>query len=390
MPDTAEIGRPDFLVIGAGIAGVCLAGSLRARGASVAVVEATQVCGGSSALNAGGVRQQFSQAINVELARRTVERLVALQESRDVDLSHRQVGYLFMVSDAEAVPGLQAAIELQNSLGVPSRWLSVDDVVDAVPGVRAEGLVGATFCPTDGYLDPNTLVTALAADARSDGVRLRSRTAVVGVDHAESRVTGVRLQSGTTVQAGTVVNCAGAWAAELAQLYGATLPIQPWRSQCYQIAGVRGVPPDCPVTIDFDNGKTYFHPEYTTFLAGTDADDACVTSWDVPFDDSKADVLVRRLTSRHRSFDDATVVGGWAGMLELTADENPICDWTHFDNVYTMAGFSGHGLPIAPSLAEEAAAVLTGDEPTLDLFPYRFDRFDGSTPLEAAEVMAMR
>ena len=380
----------DFLVIGAGIAGVCVAAQLRSRGASVAIAEATQVCGGSSALNAGGVRQQFSQRLNIALAHRTVEYLGELKQ-RGVELGHRQVGYLFMISDSRAVPALQAAVKVQNDLNVPTRWLSVDEIIEMVPGLRPEGIVGGTFCPTDGYLDPNTLVTAIAADARRSGVVIASNTAVTGFDHSAERITGVRLSTGSTIAAGTVVNCAGAWSDSIAKLYGATLPITPWRSQLFIIEGATGVPNDSPYVIDFNNGKTFYHPESgTSLLAGTDADDACEPSWHVPFDQTKSEIVVERLISRFTTFEDARVGRGWSGMLEITADENPISDWTHFDNLYTMAGFSGHGLPIAPSLAGEAALVLTGEAATLDLSPYRADRFDQPIPPESMELMAMR
>ncbi len=382
--------RCDFLIIGAGVAGVSLAKELRARDASVAIAEATQVCGGSSALNAGGVRQQFSQPLNIALARRTVEYLGELTQ-RGVELGHRQVGYLFMISDERDVPALQAAVKVQNDLDVPTRWLSVDEIVEMVPGVRPEGLVGATFCPTDGYLDPNTLVTAIAADARRSGAIIASNTAVTGFEHSGNRITGVRLSTGSTVSAGSVINCAGAWSNGIAQLYGASLPITPWRAQLFIIEGATGVSNESPYVIDFHNGKTFYHPEAgNTLLAGTDADGACEASWHVPFDRARSEPVVQRLISRFTSFDDARVGRGWPGMLEITADENPISDWTHFDNLYTMAGFSGHGLPIAPSLAAEASLVLTGAEPTLDLSPFRADRFDRPIPPESVELMAMR
>ncbi len=384
---------PDFVVIGAGVAGVAVAERLAARGASVTVVEATQVCGGSSARNAGGVRQQFSQEINIRLARRTVALLEGLRD-RGTELGYRQVGYLFMISQAAAEPSLKDAIRLQNELAVPSKWMSVDEATDMVPGVRPDGLVGATFCPTDGYLDPHTLVSSLAAQARGRGVRIRSQTPVIGFERRGERIDGVRLTSTETIATGTVVNCTGAWANKVATMYGAKLPIVPWRSQCFEVSGVGRMPKDCPVTIDFDNGKTYFHADAEAFVAGTDADDACTPSWDVPFDYGKAELLVQRLISRFSSFDDAVVTHGWSGMLELTPDENPIADWTHFENLYTMAGFSGHGLAIAPGLAQDVAEVLLGGSPEVDLSPYRLERFESLGPRtlsrEPAEAMSMR
>jgi sarcosine oxidase subunit beta len=280
---------------------------------------------------------------------------------------------------------------VRNDLDVPSRWLSVNEVIAAVPGVRPDGLVGAAFCPTDGQLDPHALVTTMAAEARANGAVIVSGAAVTGFRHVRGRVTAVELSMAQTITAGTVITCAGAWADDVAGLYGASLPITPWRSQLYLIEGATGVPGDSPFTIDFDNGKTFYHSEgRTSVIAGTDAANVCETSWHVPFDPAKTELLVERLTSRFKNFDQASVRHGWAGLLEITADENPISDWTHFANMYTMAGFSGHGLAIAPGLAEQVAGLLTDGMTSVDLAPYRADRFDSPSPPDSMEAMSMR
>jgi sarcosine oxidase, subunit beta len=380
---------PDFLVIGAGITGVALAGQLARHGASVTVIEAVQVCGGSTGRSAGGIRQQFSNPLNVTLAQRTVNLVSQLRDEYAGSFEYHQVGYLFLFASRASVRALQAAIAVQNELGVASSWLTPDEAAGMVPGLYLEGVVGATFCPSDGFVDAEALVLTMAREARSYGARFQSGS-VMGIDVDEHSVRAVRLKSGETISAGTVVNCTGAWAGKVAALYGATLPITPWRSQCYQLETTR-IACDHPMTIDFDNGKTYFHPSGKTILSGTDSGHQVAPSWNVPFDFAGSDPLVRRLVSRFDYFDDASVVGGWSGVLELTPDENPICGWTHFDNLYTIAGFSGHGLSIAPGLAERAAAELVGARPDVDLSPYRLERLSAGTASDlSAERMSMR
>jgi len=377
----------DFLIIGAGVAGVCLAADLAQAGHSVTVLDANQLCGGSSGLNAGGLRQQFTQEINVRMAKASVERVEAITAG-GTDVGHHQVGYLFLVTKPATVEPLQAAVRMQAGCGVPTTWLSPREILALVPAIVVDDVLGATFCPTDGYLDPVAVVQEVATQARASGARIRQFSRVVAIETARDRVGRVRLANGDELSAGTVVNCAGAWSTTIAKLYGASLPVLPWRSQCFTVSSVPGLPRDFPVTIDFQHGKTWMHPDGANILCGTDIGAAVDASWHVPFDSTAVGPLVERLVERVPAMQDTSIIGGWAGLLELTADENPIADWTHFDNLYTLAGFSGHGICIAPGLTPHVARQLTGEPGTLDLHPYAFERF--TEGVAATEILAMR
>src|SRR5262249_45828589 len=84
----------DVLIVGAGIAGTTVALELASAGMSVTMLERRNVGGGSSSLNAGGIRQQFSQEINVRVAVNTVHRISALREEFGEDVAYRRAGYL--------------------------------------------------------------------------------------------------------------------------------------------------------------------------------------------------------------------------------------------------------------------------------------------------------
>jgi len=105
--------------------------------------------------------------------------------------------------------------------------------------------------------------------------------------------------------------------------------------------------------------------------------------------------LAERLAYRLPALREAVVTHGWAGWLELTPDDNPLVGWTDLDNLYTAAGFSGHGLSLAPGLAPEVAREVQGLAATLPLEAYRPDRFARSRPVgeegcEAPEALTLR
>lgn len=366
--------------------GCALASELARAGASVTVVDQGQICSGSSGRNSGGVRQQFSSEVNVRLARRTIERVTGFAEEFGIDPRFQQVGYLFMASESSEQQ-VRAAAEVQRALDVPTRFISPDEITELVPGIVTHDLAGGAFCPTDGFLDPHSLVTGFAADARRHGARILQNSPVVALELHGDRVGSARLGDGSLLGLDVLVNCAGVWSVEIARLYGGELPILPWRSQAFVIENVPDFGPRLPFTIDFDNGKTYFHGEGRGLLAGMNNESAGDLSFDVPFDWTRVDELVTHLVHRLPVLEQATVTTGWAGFLELTADENPIVGWTDLENVYTAAGFSGHGLSIAPALAEQIARELAGLDTLVSLDDYRPERFArGNVHVEALSM----
>ena len=380
----------DVVVIGGGIMGTALCHELARRGVPVTLVESTQLCGGSSGRNAGGVRQQFSHPLNVALARRTVERMSRFADEFGVDIGLRQVGYLFLLSDPAVAAAMRETVAMQNRLGVPTRWVEPDEITALVPGIDGDGLAGGAYCPTDGYLDPHSVVTGYADAARRAGATIRQFLGATGVEVSGGRARAVTLADGTRIPCGIVVNCAGAWAGEVAARYGERLPIRAWRSQCFHVTGVT-LPAGCPMTIDFDRDKAYFHPDGPDVVAGMDRITESEPAVELPFDWSACETLVEHLVRRMPLFADARIAGGWAGLLECTPDENPIVGWTGPENCYTAAGFSGHGLSLAPALAAEVAAELLGERTGHDLTPFRPERFAaGAAAAGAPEVLAMR
>ncbi len=378
----------DVAIIGAGIMGSALALDCASRGRSVVLLDRVGICAGSSARSAGGVRHQFGQEVNIELARRTIARLEHFTEEFGVDCGFRQVGYMFLVSDPRTKEVFSRAVALQRSLGIPSAFISPSEVADLVPGIRTDDLLGASFCPQDGFLDPATVTAGYVAAARRLGAVVLPTTGVTGLVVEAGRISEVHTTDGGRFGAAVVVNAAGAWAPTIARLYGASLPITPWRSQVFTVHDTPDLGPRLPMVIDFDGGKAYFHPEGPGLLVGMDNESAAEASWDPVCDWSKFIDIAVKLSDRVPSLETARAVSGWAGFLEITPDEDPIVGWTHLDNLYTAAGFSGHGISIAPGLAPEVAREIDGLDPTLDLSRYRLERFDGGD--HDPEPFAMR
>jgi len=365
----------DVLVVGAGIAGCSVAYELAAAGATAVVAERGAVCSGSSALNAGGIRQQFSQETSVRAGMQTVRRLLEFQEEFGVDPAFRQAGYLFLHDGGESARVLERAVRVQNACGVPTRMVGPAEVADLVPGINVSDVAGGAHNPTDGYVDPNSMVSGFAAGARARGATILQDSPVIAIESSGTKVTGVTTTSERIVP-DVLVNAAGAWAADVAALYGGSLPITARRNDIFAVDRSPARHDFIPLTIDLVTGGLYFHSEGEGLVAGiaesfavADPPDRVAVGWEM------LPALVDRLVHRLPDLAAAGVAHGWAGFIEATPDDNPVVGWTHLDNVYTIAGFSGHGMSLAPGLAPLAAREIRGGSPE-HLEIYRLQRFE--------------
>jgi glycine/D-amino acid oxidase-like deaminating enzyme len=365
----------DVLVIGAGVAGCSVAYELARGGKSVVVVDRGAVCSGSSALNAGGIRQQFSQETSIRAGMETVRLLGRFEEEFGVDPAFRQAGYLFLHDGGEQGRVLERAAALQNSCGVPTRLVGTDEIARLVPGINLSDVAGGAYNPTDGYVDPNSMVAGLAAGARAQGATILQDAPVTAIETRSGKASGVVTAAGDFA-ADVVVNAAGAWSAGVARLYGGSLPIAARRSDIFVLD--RSPAPDrhLPLTIDLVLGQ-YFHSEGDGIVSGLgeapmvdDPPAAVPTGWDA------LPTLVERLVHRLPGMGSAGVSHGWSGLIEPTPDDNPVVGWTHLENVYTFAGFSGHGMCLAPGLAPQVAREIQGARSELPLDVYRLERFE--------------
>lgn len=364
----------DVLVVGAGIAGCTVAYDLVRAGASVVIAERGAVCSGSSALNAGGIRQQFSQEASVRAGMETIRMLAGFKEEFGVDPAFRQAGYLFLHDGGDSARVLERAVRVQNRCGLPTRMVAPADVARLVPGIDVSDVAGGAYNPRDGYVDPHSMVAGYAAGARSRGATILQDSAVIAIESRGAKVTGVTTTLDRIVP-DVVVNAAGAWAPAVAGLYGASLPITARRNDIFVLDRSPAPHDFLPLTIDLITGL-YFHSEGDGLVAGIaesfvvrDPPAGVAVGWDM------LPALVERIVHRLPDLETAGVTHGWAGFIETTPDDNPVVGWTHLDNVYTIAGFSGHGMCLAPGLAPHAAReILGGSEEQLGI--YRLERFE--------------
>jgi len=187
-----------------------------------------------------------------------------LRDETGADPSWHEVGSLRLASSTARFEELRRQASWAKTFGLPLELISAGEARDRFPLMTTDGVLGAVWLPTDGWLDPSGLAMALAAGARQKGVTVRTHTRVVRIGVERRRVTGVEVElrdgSRERIAADVVVNAAGMFAPEIGRLAGVTIPIVPMAHQYLFTDELDGVHAGLPQLRDPDN-LVYFREE---------------------------------------------------------------------------------------------------------------------------------
>jgi len=370
----------DVVIIGGGIMGLSTAYHLAKRGCRrVVVLESGEMFGlGSTGLNAGGVRHQFSTAVNIDLSRLSIGMMERFAGDMGQEVGLRRCGYLFLLDSDGDLRRFRDNVKLQNRHDVPSEILDAGAIAELVPELDLTGIVGGSWCARDGLVDPHGLLQGYVSRSRVLGVTLETRAPATAIDVFGNRVTRV-VTPGGTIETPAVVIAAGPWSAQVGALAGADLPIRPIRRQIAVTNAMAALRADFPFVIDFSRAL-YFHREGAGILTGMSNRDE-PPGFDTSVDERWRLTHLENAVARLPMLADAELVAEWAGLYEVTPDDQPILGrLPHADGLFVCAGFSGHGLMHGPAagllMAEE---ILDGRAHTIDVDPLRWDRFAAGT-----------
>lgn len=372
--DPALPARAGAVVVGGGVIGLSTAYHLAAAGVEdVLLLERDALGSGSTCKAAGGVRAMFSDPVNIELGLRSLRVFERFGELYGQEIDLHRSGYLFLLSTPEDVAAFTAAVELQNSLGVPSRMISAAEAGRLSPLVSLDWVLAAAWSPEDGHCTPESVVLGYAGAARRAGARLVSGCPVTGITVVDGSIRSVETSAGS-VATDTVVCAAGAWSAVVGEMAGVDLPVEPVRRQILVTEPMRGLDPATPFTIDFAT-SLYFHLEGPGLLLGmSDPDEP--PGFSVARSDAWLPRLGSALERRVPALVDVGIASGWAGLYEMTPDHNALVGEVASVSRFLYAtGFSGHGFLMGPAVGEVVRDLVLGRAPAVDVSGLSVDRF---------------
>ena len=372
----------EVLVIGGGIVGTATAYALARAGVSdVVLLERGELAGGSSGKPLGGVRAVFSDAVNIELGRRSLDFYRRFADDLQVDIGLQEVGYLFALRHEQDVQAHAAGVRVQNQLGVASRLIDPQEAGRLCPYLDTDNLLAAVWSPQAGFARPIDAVHGLAGAAAAAGVRVRTGAQVAAISPERGDLARVRLADGEVILTPTLVCAAGAWSCQVAALVEVDLPIVARRRQIAFTPPMPARPARLPFTIDHAS-TAYFHgcEDGGLLLGWADPEQTPGFGCDIDGDwHSGLRAALREVAPR---LADVPLERGWAGLYELTPDCNALvgeADGKGFRFLYA-AGFSGHGFLQAPAVGECVRDLYLVRPPVVDVSVLSVDRFERPAP----------
>lgn len=368
MTETADI-----VIIGAGIVGCSIAYHLAVQGAGrVVVAEKDLICSGSTGKSAGGIRQQFATEVNVRLSIESLKMFHRMREELGVDPEFRQVGYLFMATTAQELEMFRRQAEFQQRYGIPVQIISSEEIRRLVPYVQLDDIIGAAYCPTDGYAAPYEITMGYAAAARRLGVTIHEQRAVTGFLRNGDRVAGVETTRGP-IHAPVAVNAAGAEGGAVGALAGVLVPVSPYRRQIFVTGPLPEFSVEPPLTIDYHRAW-YFRGEMGGCLFSGPKDE--VSTFNTNVDWEHVAESVATAVARVPVLERAEIKRGWAGSYDISPDNNAILGGVpEFPGLFLATGHSGHGFMHGPATGKLMAELILTGKTSIDigcLGPERF------------------
>jgi sarcosine oxidase, subunit beta len=383
---TAEV-----VIIGGGIVGSSIAYHLTAAGCKdVLVIERESAQGkGSTGKSMGGVRAQFSTPVNIQMSLYSIPFYAAFDERLGYPVGYRPQGYLFCATNEKHLAYLRTNYQKQVAMGLKDvRLVAAEDIRCMFPKLHSDDIVGGSFCSTDGFVDPYSAMIGFMTWAADHGAKLSKNTVVTGIQRDAQGIAAVETSKGT-ISTRKVVNCAGAWAAEIARMVDVDLPVEPLRRMLVPTEPFDQFPHTAPMIIDMSNGF-HFRPEGLGFLlAWNDPEETF--GYKTDFDPAFIEKILTRAADRVPVFENLAVnpKRAWAGLYEMTPDHHPILGPVPGVPGFFLAnGFSGHGVMHAPATGKILAdLVLTGKTALADVSRLDLARFSEDRMIEETAVL---
>jgi 4-methylaminobutanoate oxidase (formaldehyde-forming) len=377
--------RARVVIIGGGVGGASIAYHLAQLGErDVVLLERDELTSGSTFHSAGLVGQLRS---SVPLTRLMMD---SVELYRKLDCGWVECGGIRLACTPEREQEVLRQVAWAKTFGLPLELISARDAEDLFPLMSSEAVRCASYLPSDGYLDPSLLTSALAEGAREGGCRIFTRTRVEAIDVQDGRVRGVGTQWGP-IEAEVVVNAGGMFAAEIGRLAGVRVPVVPFAHQYLVTQPFRDRSGDehLPTLRDPDN-LIYFREEGGGLVMGGYERDSRPWALDQhSLDAIPADFNGRLLdedwprfeeiatNSRMRVpvMDEVGVTRLINGPEAFTPDNEFCLGETEVRGLFVAAGFCAHGLAGAGGIGGLMARWILDGEAPMDVWEMDVRRF---------------
>ncbi len=364
----------DILIIGGGIQGCATAFHLARSGASVIVLEKDYVARHASGVNAGGVRLLGRDVAEVPLSMASMEMWQTLDDTLGEETGFRRQSLVNIAANEADIATLKRRESQMRALGYThENMIDQDELRARLPHVHPS-CIGGVVSETDGYANPYQATSAFRRAAVRHGAKF-----IEGVELKGLRRVGAQWIARTTdaiIEAETVVNCAGAWADQVAMMIGDNVPLNHGAPMLMITARLPRFAK--PVVGAVSHQLSFKQFENGTVLIGGGAKGFADRAKNKTLlDYAKLAFAAKTTIDFFPIMARATINRMWAGLEAYMPDNIPVIGpAVNSDQAFHAFGFSAHGFQMGPVVGEVMANLILKRAPGFDLGAFRIDRFD--------------
>lgn len=361
----------DAVVIGGGIVGASAALFLAKSGQRVALLERDFFGAHSSGVNYGGVRRQGRPLSQLPLSQRAHALWGDLTNLIGIDGEYLRSGHLKLARSDKDMAALVAYEQASQGFGLDLQLLDRDQLRARFPWA-GDVAVGASLCADDGHANPRIVSPAFAHAARRAGADVYEQTAVSEVSH-DGHAFNVRTASGQTFRAPWLLNCAGAWAAALAEQFGEPVPM---RSGHPAMLVTEPLPMFMDVSTGVEGGGIYARQVARgNCVLGGGQGFALDPATARPGQAAILDIL-RNAVELYPPLAGAQAIRTWSGTEGYLPDREPVLGASSTQaGLLHGFGFAGSGFQIGPAAGEALAQIVCTGTPSVRLDAFSIQRF---------------
>lgn len=368
MPSTADV-----VIVGGGVMGCAIAYNLAKEGLKPVVVEKSDIGGEASGSNGGGVRQSARNLKEMPLAMESVRMYGELHEELGMDVEYVQKGNLRLCTNSDEFETLRQSVENQKAVGLDLEMLHRQQVLELNPYI-GETVIGASFCATDGHVNPFLVTYAFFKRARELGARFLTGERVRNIRLQKGRITGVLTDKGT-LQTDTVVNAAGVSGRGVCNMVGLDIPMRPVFSEALI---TEPYPPLFPQM--FGHARGLFYGRQTVhgpfFWGGFVGTEQYIHREGKPLFHYIGPSISRSVIEYFPLLKDLHVIRMWSGLIAAMSDGLPVLGLTEeVPGLILCTGFSGHGFGLAPLIGRLMSELIMDCNVSMPIHDFCYSRF---------------
>jgi heterotetrameric sarcosine oxidase beta subunit len=375
LPSPPDLKRSyEVVIVGGGVHGLALAYNLARSGrADVAVFERSYLGAGASGRNLSLIRSSWQQRAWAALVWYARGLWSKISVELDYNVMFTERGSYLCIGDQRSLPAVEGALATQAEIGIPTRFVSVDELGRRMPQLDTNGMVGAVHDPTAGVSRHDALVWGYARAAARLGVHVHPQTAVTGMDLAGDRVAKVRTTRGD-VSTDLVVNCAGSESAEVATLAGVDLPTRKLTLEMFVTEPYAAFL--TPIVSVIEDQAYIMQTSRGEFVGGAEP----VGHFGRPQLATSYAALRQSAATLARLFprlSGVNVLRAWAGLIDMTPDgAGLVGELPERPGFFLDCGWGGEGYMVAPATGRLGAEYLNTGVLDERLAPFHHSRFE--------------